>query len=365
MALKKWTALLLAALLALGLTACQNEKRIEGLVVEVRTDEAGDPTAFVLEDHGGERTGVLLAEGSRFWPRESGTWTDEELRAVLREELRVDAWVGAWCYPRKEKLETAEGEMVRAHWATSVQVEGELRREAVTLRDGTAIDSLEYDGWESHTYRLADGTEILRVDEPFGPENVQVMGQEGFESLSEAVQEKVRACYEDRGPLYNEAEELERCYAAWKELGEAFQAGHIRQETSPAAASERVMYFTTELTRPGEYGTNLCRMISLQDAFDRRTGEKLITWDLFAAPEEEVRRRLPELVDWDIPRNVRTAMTEVLEPEWIHFSRDELSIRFPAGSLPGEEWDYIISVDYENAPEGFLQPWAVPVSEDE
>lgn len=358
--MKRMASLLLAALLALSLAACQDEKRIEGLVVEVRTDEAGDPTAFVLEDHGGERTGVLLAEGTRFWPRESGTWTDEELRTVLREELRVDAWVGAWCYPRRETLETAEGEKVRARWATSVQVEGELRREALTLRDGTAIDSLEYDSWESRTYRLPDGTELLRVDEPFGPENVQVMGQEGFESLSEAVQEKVRAYYQDRGLLYDEMGELERCYAAWKELGEAFRAGHIRQETSPAAASERVMYFTTELTRPDEYGTQLCRMISLQDAFDRRTGERLNTWDLFAAPEEEVRRRLPELVDWDIPRNVRTAMTEALEPEWIHFSRNELSITFPAGSLPGEEWDYIISVDYENAPEGFFQPWAVP-----
>lgn len=358
--MKRMASLLLAALLALSLAACQDEKRIEGLVVEVRTDEAGDPTAFVLEDHGGERTGVLLAEGTRFWPRESGTWTDEELRTVLREELRVDAWVGAWCYPRRETLETAEGEMVRAHWATSVQVEGELRREAVTLRDGTAVDLLERDGRRSRTYRLPDGTELLRVDEPFGPENVQVMGQEGFESLSEAVQEKVRAYYQDRGLLYDEMGELERCYAAWKELGEAFQAGHIRQETSPAAASERVMYFTTELTRPDEYGTQLCRMISLQDAFDRRTGERLNTWDLFAAPEEEVRRRLPELVDWDIPGNVRTAMTEALEPEWIHFSRNELSITFPAGSLPGEEWDYIISVDYENAPEGFFQPWAVP-----
>lgn len=358
--MKRMASLLLAALLALSLAACQDEKRIEGLVVEVRTDEAGDPTAFVLEDHGGERTGVLLAEGTRFWPRESGTWTDEELRTVLREELRVDAWVGAWCYPRKEKLETAEGERIPAYWGQSISIDGILEREALTLRDGTAIDSLEYDSWESRTYRLLDGTELLRVDEPFGPENVQVMGQEGFESLSEAVQEKVRAYYQDRGLLYDEMGELERCYAAWKELGEAFQAGHIRQETSPAAASERVMYFTTELTRPDEYGTQLCRMISLQDAFDRRTGERLNTWDLFAAPEEEVRRRLPELVDWDIPGDVRTAMTEVLEPEWIHFSRNELSITFPAGSLPGEEWDYIISVDYENAPEGFFQPWAVP-----
>ncbi len=359
---KRYAALCAALLLTLGLTACQGEEKwIEGLVVEVQTDEAGDPAAFVVEDVRGERTGVRLAEGSRLWPRGSGTWTDEELRAEIRADLRVDAWVHAGCYPRREKLETADG-TVNAYWATSAGIAGELRRGAAALRDGTKLDVLELDGWNSRRYRLADGTELLEVDEPSGPENYYVGDLESFDDLSEAAKEKVRQYYEDQGPLYDEADTLERCYAAWKELGEEYRSGHIRQDVSPSASSERVMYFSTELMLPREYGTAVCSSTSFQDAFDRRTGERLDTWALFAVPEAEVRRRLPELVGWVEDTAILAEMSAALEPEWIQFCQSGLQVGFPAGSLPGEELDYYISVDWRNIPEGFLQPWAVPKS---
>ncbi len=365
---------LAALVLALCLTACRDEIDLEGLVVEVQTDEAGDPTAFVVEDRQGERTGVRLAEGTRLWPRGSGSWTDEELRAAIRADLRTDAWAYASCHPRREELETADG-TVKAYWATSAGISGELKREAAVLRDGTAVDVLELDRWGSWRYRLADGTELLEVEEPRGPENVQVMGVEGFESLSGAAQEKVRAWYEERGELYDEAEELERCYAAWKELGEEFQSDHIWQNVSPAASSERVMYFTTELMLPIDYGAGEYRASTFQTAFDRETGEEIDPWDLFAAPDAEVRRRLPELVAWDIAPSLREKMAEALEPEWIRFTSSGLDICFPTGSLPGREifsdegsegelrvTEYCVDIDWRNIPEGFVQPWAVPDS---
>ena len=40
--MKRMASLLLAVLLAMSLTACQDEKRVEGLVVEVRTDASGE-----------------------------------------------------------------------------------------------------------------------------------------------------------------------------------------------------------------------------------------------------------------------------------------------------------------------------------
>lgn len=366
---KRWAILVLAALLALSLTACQDHKNMEGIVVEVQTDEAGNLTAFVLESEG-NRTGVLIAEKTSFWPNGISSGTLEEFRAQFQKELRKDTLASVWYYPRRDKLETEDGETVRAYWAITADIAGELKREALTLRDGTPIDLLERDTWADRTYRLADGTELLRVDEPRGPENVYVGGREGFDDLSEAVQEKVRAYYEDRGPLYDEEKVLEQCYAAWKELGDTFQAGHVSQSVSPAASTERVMYFTTELTQPDltrleEYGSQLYSHANFQDAFDRQTGEKMDTRDLFGVPWEEVRRRVPELVDWDVDPAIAAQIQEKLEPEYLIFESDALSVWFPAGALEGEKQTYGFGVSYSNAPEGFFQPWAIPETVEE
>lgn len=358
--MKRTLALVLTALLALGLAACQGESRVEGLVVEVQTDEAGDLTAFVVEDYQGERTGVRLAEETRLVPRGSGVWTGEELRAAFQADLRADAWAYAMCRPGREKLETAEGEKVPAYWANSARVLGELRREAVSLRDGTPVDVLEYDIWGTRRYRLADGTELLAVETPTRPEDIYVMGQESFGDLSERAQEKVRAYYEEQGLLYDELEELEKSYAACRELGESFACDRIDQRTSPCASSERVMYFLTSLSRPQEYGERTCYEWRSTAAFDRETGEKLSNWDLFAASEDHVRRRFPELCGWVKDRSLREAMSAALEADLFVFLPGRVSVSFPPGSLPGEENTYVISLDYEDAPEGFFQPWAIP-----
>lgn len=361
---KRGAALLLALLLALVLAACQDNKHIEGIVVEIQTDEAGELTAFVVESEG-KRTGVLIAEKTGFWPRGISSGTQEEFRAQFQEELQVDTLAWAWCYPRRDKLETENGQ-VRAYWATSIQIDGGLERGALTLRDGTPVDVLERDwAWGNRTYRLADGTELLRVDGPTGPEDVYAAGAGSVDDLSETAREKVRAYYEDRGLLYDEAEVLEQCYAAWKELGDTFQSGHLSQSVSPAVSTERVMYFTTELTQPDltqleEYGSQLHKNDQFQDAFDRQTGEKLDVRDLFGVPWEEVRRRIPELVDWGMDTAVAAQVAEKLEPEYLMFESGCLSVWFPAGTLEGVETGFFFDVNYSDAPEGFFQPWAIP-----
>lgn len=362
---KRWMALLLSLCLALSLSACQDDnKQVYGLVTEIQTDEAGNLTAFVVEDEG-ERTGVLLAEKTELWPRGSGSWAQEELRQAFQADFRVDVLADAWCYSRREKLTTADGEEVQAYWATNVQIDGELRREVLTLRDGTPVDVLEWDHWADRTYRLADGTELLEVRGPSGPENSYVGNLESFDDLSETAKEAVRAWYEDRGALYDEEEELEKSYAAYRELGAEFDGDLVQQETSPAASSEAVMYFVTSLLQPEGNGKRTSYQLQLGEAFDRETGEKFSNWDLFAVPEAEVRRRLPELCGWIDDQNLRKAMETALDPDWIVFFPEHLSISFPPGSLPGEEYSQIISVDYREVPEGFLQPWAIPAAREE
>lgn len=363
--MKRTMALVLAALLTLGLAGCQDEKGVMGCLMEVQTDENGGLTALVLELDG-KRTGVLLAEDTSFWPLGEGSWTGEEALEAFRKDLQPGNELSAWCYSRKEKLETAEGESIPAYWAQSISIAGILERNALTLRDGTAVDVMENGSHgNNRTYQLHDGTELLRVTDNGGPENHYVMGLESFDGLSEAAKEEVRAYYEAQGPLFDEREELERSYAAYRELGEAFACDWVQQDVTPCASNEKVMYFMTSLILPQEYGTGLCYEQKLGAAFDRETGEKFSNWDLFGVPGEEVRRRLPELCGWVDDRDLREAMSEALDPDWLVFFQKHVSVDFPPGSLPGKENGYIIDLDYNNAPEGFFQPWAVPNGWDE
>lgn len=363
--MKRMFALALAVLLALSLTACRDEKSVSGFLTEVRTDENGNLTALVLE-RDGKRTGVLVAEKTSFWPLGSGRWSGEEAMEAFRKDLQPGNELSAWCYPRKEKLETAEGETIPAYWGQSISIEGILERNALTLRDGTVVDVMEEDSYGvRRTYRLPDGTELLRVNENGGPENHYVGGVESFDDLSEAAKEKVRAWYEEQGPLFDEGEELERSYAAWKELGEAFTCDWIEQDTTPTASNEKVMYFVTSLRLPQKYGGRLCYERQSGGAFDRETGEKIDNWDLFAVSEAEVRRRFPELCGWVDEPELREAMSEALEGDMLVFFPEHVSVSFPPGTLTEETCSYGISLDYKDAPEGFFQPWAVPDSREE
>ena len=85
--MKRILALSIAVLLALGLTACQDERSVMGSLAEVQTDENGDLTALILE-RDGKRTGVLLAEKTGVWPRGEGSWTGEEAMEAFRKDLQ-------------------------------------------------------------------------------------------------------------------------------------------------------------------------------------------------------------------------------------------------------------------------------------
>lgn len=363
--MKRTFVLALALLLALGLTACQDGKSVSGSLAEVQTDENGNLTALVLELDG-KRTGVLVAEKAVVWPWGEGSWTDEEAMEAFRKDLQPGNELSAWCYSRREKLETAEGETIPAYWGQNIHIAGILKRNVRTLRDGTAVDVMEKDSHGGRRiYRLPDGTELLRVDDNGGPENHYVMSLESFDDLSPRAQEKVRAWYEDQGPLYDEGEELERSYAAYRKLGEAFTCGWIEQDTTPTASNGKMMYFVTSLRLPQEYGERVSYERQFGGAFDRETGEKLSNWDLFGVPEEEVRRRFPALCGWVDEPELQAAMSQALDPDWFVFFSEHVSVDFPPGTLPGEENGYFISLDYREAPEGFLQPWAVPDGREE
>lgn len=169
--LKEWMKLhivLVIILLCSAVSLCrmvfQEGRNIRGVVVEIQTREDGTLASFVLEQDG-KRTGVIMTENTRAWPRERVLGqTYEKTCQVFQEELR-DAEVTAWCVPFRMKLETAEGR-ITAYRAKSANVIGSLKRNALTLQDGTAVDILSSDPGFHWIYRLQDGTEMLWVRAP-------------------------------------------------------------------------------------------------------------------------------------------------------------------------------------------------------
>ena len=363
--IKEWMKLhavlvivLLCGTVMLCQAAFQKDRNIQGVVVEIRAGEDGNLTSFVLEQDG-KRTGVLLTENTLAWPREGVFGQSyEKMYQIFQEELQIDTEVSAWCNPFPTKLKTAAGR-ITAYRAKSAYIVGNLKRNALTLRDGTAVDILSSDSGFQWTYRLPDGTELLRARAPFDdPVNACVNGDEAFGTLSDKARKKILAYFAEQKPLYDEWEELEKCYAEWKKLGEDYSVGYIQQNVWLTAYNGQVLYFKTLAALPGGGNAD----VSLGAAFDRESGEKLDFRRVFAVSEEEVCRRLPELAGWIDGENLRAEMAEVLKPEWIVFSEEGLTVQFPAGSLPSfEDQAYLICVEPQKVIEAeFLQPRAIP-----
>lgn len=358
----KWVALVL--LCAALLTACGSEKlqTVTGLVTELQVGDNGDLTAFVVRTGGGQEIGLLLTEETLAFPSEDGSWTLEELREAFQAALRPDVKISADCTRNKKTLTTDSGAQIPAYESNYIHITGRLDRGAAAMRDGTPVDVLEDSTFSRRTYRLADGTELLRVTDPHGPEHSYVGNMERFDDLSGMAREQVLAYYEKRGLLYDEQAELEKVYVLYQKLGADFRSGLVEQAVSPTASNDRVMYFITTVTLPtGSENGNLVYEIRLGDAFDRETGAHINTWDLFTASRETVIQAILEQSGVD----GQTAHPEIETAPWdghIVFFPSHLSVEFEPGALPGEDYGSSFSVDYHPVIRDLMQDWAIPES---
>ena len=347
-------------LLLLLLPACgEDSVQVRGLVTEVQTGPDGVLTAFVIQTEDKGRVGVLLTGDTFAAPSGSGTWTGSEMRAEFQAELLPDVSVSAVCLPAKKTLTTQDGQEIAAYEADHVSINGRLNRGAAALADGTALDVLEDNNpIADRTYLLPGGAKLLWVRGPSGPEHCYVGGLESFDDLSAQAREKVSAWYEDRGPLFDEAAELEKAYSDWKAKGEDFQSHTIDQGVSPSASSEKVMYFLTTVTLP-YYGEGSATVYSLRlcDAFDREAGEHIDTRDLFTCPWEQV---VQAILDGDptLDAALRAEMEAVLTPERVEIFSDSVSVNFAPDTLPGHTpgWGYSLSAQVTD----LMYPWAAP-----
>lgn len=242
-----------------------------------------------------------------------------------------------------------------------VQTEEELglkEKKVITFSDGTSADLWWPDHSGSDIYKLSDGTILLTILDPTGPDNVYVGGVESFNALSESAQKAVGEYYEKQGLLYDTQSELENAYTEYltcKESGAEYHERYIAQDIAPTASNDTIMCFLTSVYLPANGQT--AQELHLGAAFDRKTGDALSNWDLFTLPEEKTRQWL--LDAFQVDSSLRAEMEAALKPEYIILFPEYLEVTFPQGTLPSQEYSYGVGLEY-NKLKAVLQPWAVP-----
>lgn len=229
--------------------------------------------------------------------------------------------------------------------ADDVLEEMELTQEsAVTFSDGATADLYRWDGMESNVYLLADGTQLLTVNDLTGPQVEAADGLTvGLTDLDEQVQTAITAYFEQQGAIYDESEELTKAYEEYlrcQESGETYEVRTIVQEISETFANQKIICFKTSVLLPEE------GEVAYSAVFDTETGEAVSQWELFTASESEVREWLAGYAADDEASAEEIAAA--LEPEYIFLYPDYLEIMLPAGTLANKETAYGSTIEYDD-----------------
>ena len=155
---------------------------------------------------------------------------------------------------------------------------------------------------------------------------------------------------------------MERAWKAYQGDSEHFHAFVIGQETAPAASGEQMFYFTTYLTRT--ISGNTVQTIPYCDAFDRESGEYIPLAELFVCPEVGLIETLLDLAEKEgsgpADEALQAEMEAAFRMEYLGFSQSEIWIEFPAGTLPSEEYTYLVSIAFTDECKSLMHHWAVP-----
>lgn len=233
---------------------------------------------------------------------------------------------------------------------------------AVTFTDGGTADLWRAGHGPYSCYKLTDGTALLHVHDVSGPDHVYVGGIDGFDDLNQTAQASAKAYYEKQGLLYDIHQELEDAYSEYsmcRDNGTGYEARRISQDISPTASNDTIMCFLTTVSLPLTGGS--VREIRLGAVFDRETGRALSNWELFGLPEDEARQWILKAADISDP-GLLSEMEAAMKPEYIILFPDALEVAFPQGTLPSQEYSYVVGFDYDKELKAVLQPWAVPDS---
>ena len=336
------------------LCACgSREMTIDGEAVEVIPDDDGKGSSFVIRTDDGEEIGVLIDDDTVIV-----SYADDRAFEEFRNGSLTAFTATAYCKRRKFSLERGDSSEIDAYRATEIGITSYLTGDSEKLSDGTALDV--WKDSDSTMYRLKDGMELLKVQNPSGPEGVYAGGTESFDDLSEKAQAGIQTYYDGQGLLYDVQEELEKAYACFRkslEENEEFCIWTVSQDVAPTASSEKIICFETTVTIPDDdgSGSEYCQGA----VFDRETGEYMDTWELFTCGKKEAIKEILDMAGIT-EEPLRSEMTASMDAKNMVLFDEGIEVYFPRGPLKSQEELYILGLDYDDRLLGILQEWAVP-----
>ena len=358
--MKKW-CFLLAVLFLAPLSACggsEDESYLRGRVAEVQRSSDGLPSALILDTGNGEQEGVFWDEATQWAlpPAAAELSTDE----VWEDPLGMEVTVYLSPEAGPASLTARDGtEFSDAGTADFLTVEEIRLPEFLTLSDGTEAE-IWVDFWGDRSYRLADGTKLLRESpQEMDFSTYYVDGDTPLTALPSALLEGITAYYQERGSLYHIQAQVERAYQAYRnsEDPEQFSYFLVEQRVEWAATAPGAYYFRTTVTLPVQ--EQEITEYQFTDAFHKAAGEHIPNQDLFSVgPAEAVEAIVAGTQA--VGQEART-MEEYFQWSYLSFEQDGLVVCYPAGALPGQEPTSFWRVDYSSL-EDVLYPWAVPAA---
>lgn len=334
------------------LCACNSEQTIDGQVIETSFNPDTKSTQFVILTNEGKEIGIVMDTETSVM-----TWVDGVDVDNFKSGEVVDVMVTAKYDRSSSSLTTGDGKDIKSYTAHDIRITAFLTRDALKLADGKSIDIWSHSG--RTVYQLNDGTELLDIRDPFGPNNVYVGGIESFDDLDESAQSNVLSYYANQGLLYDVDIELERAYTNYKytENKSDFSSLFLSQDIAPTSSNEKVMYFLTSITLPivGNHGYEM----RLGAAFNREEGKHISNWELFACSEEEAKQAILDIAGIS-DLVLRAEMEAAFKPEYIILFTDNLEVSFPVETLPSQEHGYILVLDFDDDLSKILNEWAIP-----
>ncbi len=327
---------------------------ISGKVIETNVDAEIGLSSFVIQTDDNKEIGIRMTDETHCFSFVEGMSSETFLSSP-----QTDVLVSVKCYRSHESLMTDEGKKITAYNAERIIVDGYLKNDIITLSDGTDVDLWQYSN--AAAYALRNGTELLRVQTPSGPDHAYVVGVESLDDIDAGAKNNILEFYRDRGLLYDEKAELEKAYAHYLASDEPseFDSYSIGQETAPSASTDTVIYFLTTVSLPidGSHDYEL----RIGTAFHKSTGEPIDSWDLFSCSPDEALETIMDIAGVSDPV-LKAEMKRAFYPENLIFFQDNLEVCFRQGSLPSQEYTYILGLDYDDRLAEILHDWAIPRS---